>query len=264
MRPSGPCTETMSGEVSASSIERVSAARRRSSAWSRSAWRAGEQLAGAALLAMAWTLSAASADAGEQQPQRDEPGLPVVAHRREGGDRRQHAARRDRTAPAVGPWGGSESIARLYRRARRRHERAVMLLAAARPRPRARPCTAGRPRRARARPGGRAAGARRSASRSAPRPAGAVRTHRFSGGGAPSRRRSRAEAVVQQRGAERAVVLEARRGAARRRASAGTGRCEAQGASSTASSSIATIRSRRRTSSCTRSPSRLEPIVRTA
>ncbi len=46
-------------------------------------------------------------------------------------------------------------------------------------------------------------------------PEGAVRTHRFSGGLAPSRRAQAAEHVVQQRGAERAVVLEARPRAAR-------------------------------------------------
>ncbi len=55
----------------------------------------------------------------------------------------------------------------------------------------------------------------RSASRSGRRRAGAVRTHRFSGGRTPRTRAQAAQPVVQQRGAERAVVLEARAGAAR-------------------------------------------------
>ncbi len=69
----------MSGEVSASSIERASAAMRRLSAWSRSDWRRREQLAGAALLADRVQAQRGEREAGEQQPQRDEARLAVVA-----------------------------------------------------------------------------------------------------------------------------------------------------------------------------------------
>ena len=95
-------------------------------------------------------------------------------------------------------------------------------------------------------------------------PLGAVRTHMLSGGLAPRRRASRASASCTIRAPERPVVLEALARASAARSSAGTAARAPYGAISTVSSSMATIRSRRRTSSWTRSPSRLPPIVRVA
>ena len=156
------------------------------------------------------------------------------------------------------------------RRSPRRAPRAGRARASARPR-------AARPRPARGR---RRRGARRVPSSSPARwvrrgtmsirqqkwsaPRGAVRTQRLSGGRRAERAPQPRERVVQQRGAERAVVLEAGARAAR-----GEHELERAAATRTAPSApprrrSATIRSRRRTSSCTRSPSRLPPIVRIA
>ena len=94
-------------------------------------------------------------------------------------------------------------------------------------------------------------------------PEGAVRTHRFSGGLAPSRRASRPSTSCSSAAPSGPSSSKRARGV-RGAIMIWKGTREAYGTIATASSSIATIRSRRRTSSCTRSPSRLPPIVRVA
>ena len=95
-------------------------------------------------------------------------------------------------------------------------------------------------------------------------PRGAVRTHRLQRRAAAEPAGQAAQAVVQEPapvGPSSSKRARGRRGAEHQLVRA---RREANGASSTASSSIATIRTRRRTSSWTRSAWRLPPIVRDA
>src|SRR5919107_866182 len=82
MRPSGPWTETMSGEVSASSFERASAARRRLSAWSRSAWRRASSSPARRSLRIAWRLRkarATPANSSHSETRRFWPSLKIAA-----------------------------------------------------------------------------------------------------------------------------------------------------------------------------------------
>ena len=93
-------------------------------------------------------------------------------------------------------------------------------------------------------------------------PRGAVRTHRFSGGLAPSRRARRPSASCSSAAPVGPSSSKRARGAPRREHQLEGQRATRRARCSTASSSIATIRSRGGTSSWTRSPSRLPPIVR--
>ena len=215
----------MSGEVSASSSERASAARRTDLGAVALVLAPREQLAGAALLA-----DGVEAERGEREPGEEQPQGRRGGAARRGRSRRAppwtspRRSRRWRAASGTGPRSAPRASLHLSAHAQRAMSGRSCFLQQ----------RGGRFGRddaqldagAELEPGevGRAAGRCRSASRSARRRCGAVRTHRFSGGQAPSRRRSRWRRVVQQRGAGRAVVLEARarRGAAR--ASAGTGR----------------------------------------
>ena len=93
-------------------------------------------------------------------------------------------------------------------------------------------------------------------------PRGAVRTQRFSGGGAPRRVLELQQALVQQARAPDSDSAKLALVAARHELQLVRATRDAKGASRTASSSTATTRSRRRTSSWSRSHSRQPPIVR--
>jgi hypothetical protein len=90
---------------------------------------------------------------------------------------------------------------------------------------------------------------------------GAVRTHMFSGGSVPSVARSLLSTWWSSRPPS-GPSSEKRATGARGASIRWNGTRAANGHSATASSSIATMRSRRRTSSWTRSSSRLRPWVR--
>ena len=260
-QPSGPCRRRCRGRcrpAAASGPRRRAGPPRRDRARPR-AGRAARRRAPCASRAR----SAPRAEARAEQPERDEaawPFAPIAAR-----------AASDVAAPHGRDHRRQRDPPRLWLRrhpgcigALERHEPTVRRRAAPRPRARARPRRGARPSRARARRGARAAARCRSASRTCRRRAGAVRTHRFSGGARAEPAAQPRQRVVQQRGAGRAVVLEARRGRGAGRASAGTA-----SARRTAPSAPPRRRSRRcararRTSSWTRSASRLPPIVRTA
>ena len=264
MRPSGPCTETMSGEVSASSYRARLGGEAEALGLVALGLAAGEQLAGAALLADR---------RGRSAPRARRRRTAATARRAGAGrrcpsprGRRSTSARRtprSRGASGTGPGAAPRASLLLSAHAAgAMSARSCFLQLRGRVLGRDR-AQLRRPRRARARPGGRAAGARRCASRTAPRPAGRCAP---TGSAAAGRRAGGAAARAPScSSAAPSGPSSSKRAAGRRGTSISwNGTCEAHGASSTASSSIATIRARRRTSSCTRSPSRLEPIVRTA
>ena len=259
-QPSGPCSVSRSGEMSASWSERATAASR--AALGLVALGRRRAAPAARSLRIAWTLRAAtptpasSSQIETSEGWREDQTRPVrrravaaphAATRRQR-DPARARRRRKHASPCIGAEG--EDLKRVSRAALRRRaparrrtggrpapsssparwpSRGTMSIRQQKcPRPAARCAPTGSP--AARRPGGRAAGCSASCSIAAPV-------------GPSSWKRARG-----------------RRGAS----ISWNGRREAYGAISTASSSIATTRSRSRTSSCTRSPSRLPPIVRTA
>src|SRR5215211_1707898 len=212
MRPSGPCTETMSGDVSASSFERASAARRRVSAWSRSAWRRASSSLARRSLRIAWRLRkarATPANSSHSETRRFWPSLKIAAMATIEVSTPQAAiARRQRYRPGLsegitpvigapqGGMSGRSCFLQLRRRALRRDRAQLDARAELQP---------GAVHEPRQHVDAPAELLRSLRSRAHPQ------VQRWRGAEQPPQPR---EPVVQQRRAERAVVLEARGGPA--------------------------------------------------